>query len=97
MLQDLEIRQIVKFTGEGSALASVTFRIGSIVVRNAKLMETEGRRWLAMPARKMGNGNWFSLVSFGSYADKKQLEELVSHAYDTAVQNDLAPELIPAF
>lgn len=97
MFNDIEIRQVIKFTGAGPALASITFRIGSIIVRNARLMETEGRRWLAMPSKKMGSGNWFNLVSLSSFEVKKQLEELCSRAYDTAVLNDGAPEFIPAF
>ena len=76
MFNDIEIRQVIRFTGAGPALTSITFRIGSIIVRNARLMETEGRRWLAMPSKKMGSGNWFNLVSLSSFEVKKQLEVL---------------------
>lgn len=97
MQQAIEIRQIVKFSGNGPALAAVTFRIGSVVVRGSKLMETKGKRWLSLPSRRATEGNWFHIISLGNRELKAQLDELASRAYDRAMQEEDSPEFIPAF
>ena len=96
MLNDVEIRQIVNFTGTGAGKASVTFRVGPVLVRGARIMEKEdGTRWLSMPSRKMANGNWFNLVSFSSRDDKQQLEDLALRAYDDQLCSSEATEEVP--
>ena len=97
MKQAIEIRQVVKFSGTGPALAAVTFRLGPVVVRGSRLMETNGKRWLSLPSRRATEGNWFHIISLNNRELKTQLDEMASRAYDRVLQEEDAPEFIPAF
>lgn len=91
MQEDIEIRQIVKFSGEGYGKASVTFRVGPIVVHGARIMEKNGKRWLSYPSRPGGEGKWFHVVACESQELTRELERLAFEAYDrTALAEDAA-------
>ena len=97
MLKDVEIRNIVKIAAEGCCKATITFRVGPIIVRGSRLMEKDGQRWLALPSRKMKNGNWANVVTISSLEDKKQLEKLACQAYERSLEEETIAEFIPAF
>ena len=61
-MNDVEIRRVTLFSGDGFGRAGVTFRMGPVLVRGAKIFEKEGNRWLSMPGRKNGNGEWIDTV-----------------------------------
>lgn len=81
-MYEIEIRQIIPFNEEGCTKAAVTFRIGPMVVRGAKIFEKADQRWLAMPGRKTVNGSWVDTVYFPNKNDKQELEKLVLSQYD---------------
>lgn len=83
MNEDIEIRQIVKFSGDGYGKASVTFRIGSLIVHGARVMEKEGKRWLAMPARSGPSGKWFPSIVIESDEVRWELERQALEAFDS--------------
>ena len=89
MQDDIEIRQIVKFSGEGYGKASVTFRVGPLVIHGSRIMEKNGRRWLAYPSRPGGEGKWFHVISCESPEMAKHIERLALEAYDNTVQLDI--------
>lgn len=95
MIEDIEIRQIVKFSGEGYGKASVTFRVGPLVIHGARLMEKNGRRWLAYPSRPSGDGKWFHVVVSESPELTKEIERLAMEAYDRTalIENEVAKAL----
>ena len=88
MSNDIEIRQIVKFSGEGYSKAAVTFRVGPLVIHGARLMEKEGTRWLSMPSRKLSNGNWLDFIELSSKELKNTLEKLALEAYENSALVD---------
>ncbi len=81
-MSDIEIRQIVKFTGEGCGKASVSLRVGPLVIHGARIMEKDGQRWLSMPSRKLPNGTWLDLVYLQSPELKAEAERLALQAFD---------------
>ncbi len=85
MQEDIEIRQIVKFSGEGCGKASVTFRVGPLVIHGSRIMEKNGRRWLAYPSRPGGEGRWFHIISCESPELTREIERLAFEAYDASV------------
>ncbi len=97
MIEDAEIRQVVKFNGPGCSKAAVTFRVGPIIVRGARLMEKDGKCWLAMPSRKMSNGNWLNLVSFCTADIKEKLMQMVLQVFQNEGQGEEALDMVPAF
>ena len=90
MQEDIEIRQIVKFSGDGCGKASVTLRVGPIVIHGARIMEKNGRRWLAYPSRPGGDGKWFHVVGCESQELTRELERLAFEAYDNTALTEKA-------
>ena len=80
-MSEIEIRQVNIFSGDYGAKASITFSIGPLVVRGARIMSKEGKLWLAMPSKQMANGNWIHMVSITSQEEKLHLEEAALNAY----------------
>lgn len=83
MNYDVEVRRITLFSrGEGFGRAAVTFRVGPVLVRGAKVFEKEGKRWLAMPGRKDNRGDWIDSVSIEDRDARGSLERLVLQEYE---------------
>lgn len=95
MQTDVEIQKITPFpSSDGHGRASVTLRCGPMIVR-AKILEKDGRRWLAMPARKESNGErWFDHAFFSDRMLHKAVEEEVLRRYERAVH--LPQEVVAA-
>jgi len=66
------------------ASASVSFDWGW-VVHDIKLIEAGGRRFLAMPAKKLANGEYMDLVHPTSPDARRELEGHVFAAYEEAL------------
>ena len=82
MQHEVEIRKVTLFSGDGFGRASVSFRLGPVVVRGAKVFEKEGNRWLSMPGRKGGKGDWVDWVYIEDRETRDHLERLVLHEYE---------------
>lgn len=96
---DVEIRQVVPFTGEGCTKATVMFRVGPLMIRCAKIFEKDGQRWLSMPARRVKNGRWFEVAAFASKQAKTDIQNAVLAQYEIIEQQTsdlLQPETISA-
>jgi DNA-binding cell septation regulator SpoVG len=81
-MNDVEIRRVTLFSGDGFGRAGVTFRMGPVLVRGAKIFEKEGNRWLSMPGRKNGNGEWIDTVFIEDREARDRLEHMVLREYD---------------
>lgn len=81
MSSEIEIRSITKVATEGFLKALVTLRIGPMIVRGARIMEKEGRRWLSMPSRKTRQGNWLHLAFIPDPALQEQVEKVALAKY----------------
>lgn len=82
MSEDIEIRRLSLFSGDGFGRAGVTFRMGPILVRGAKVFEKDGNRWLSMPGRKNGNGEWIDTVFIEDREARARVERMVLREYD---------------
>ncbi|MBQ7529620.1 septation protein SpoVG family protein [bacterium] len=88
---DVEVCQLVPFYGEGYTKATLSLRLGPVIVRGAKIFEKEDKRWLSMPARKIRNGNWLDIVTFSDRQEKNKIENIVLEQYDN-ILNKLSQE-----
>lgn len=77
MLQDLEIQHITVYSGDSASKASVSFRVGPIIIRGATIFEKNGARWLSMPGRKTVKGDWLDIAYFANREDKAQVQDAV--------------------
>ncbi|MBQ7567956.1 hypothetical protein IJT17_04045 [bacterium] len=86
MSEDYEIRQIIKFSGDGPGKASVSLRVGPLVIHGARIMDKDGHRWLAWPSRPSSDGKWFHLISCESKELMQELEQAALEAYDSSLR-----------
>lgn len=84
-MQNVEILKLTLFSGDGYGRAAVTFRLGSVVVRGAKVFEKEGKRWLSMPGRRNSKNEWIDFVELEDRESRGALERMVLQEYDRHV------------
>ncbi len=82
MSYDVEIRQAASFPSEKCSQTVITFRMGPVVIRGAKVFEKDGHRWLSMPARKTSSGAWIDTVYIPDKDEKAEIEKAVFEALD---------------
>uniref|UniRef100_A0A7C2E8Z7 Putative septation protein SpoVG n=1 Tax=Ammonifex degensii TaxID=42838 RepID=A0A7C2E8Z7_9THEO len=83
-ITDVKIRKILN-EGKMKAIVSVTFD-GSFVVHDIKVVEGKAGLFVAMPSRRIPNGDFRDVAHPITPDARKQLEEAVLGAYNSALE-----------
>lgn len=82
----MKIVGMFKRQGEGKIRAFFNFEIGPIVVRDAKLIQSETGLWAAMPSKEYtardGQKKWAGVVQINDEALMTKISEMAAAAYN---------------
>lgn len=89
----MKIVGMFKRQGEGKIKAFFNVEIGPLVIRDAKLIQSETGLWAAMPSKEYtardGQKKWAGIVQINDEALMAKISELASKAYNgEAAQDD---------
>lgn len=79
-ITDVRIRKVGD-DGKMKAVASITFD-GEFVVHDIKVIEGQNGLFIAMPSKKMGEGDFRDIAHPLTSETRNQLKEVVLKAYD---------------
>ena len=90
---DVTDERIRKIDDEGKmkAVASVTFD-GEFVVHDIKVVDGEKGLFIAMPSKKMGEGDFRDIAHPLTSETRNKIKEAILDAYDNIDEEDEQPE-----
>lgn len=91
---DVEIRSLTAQAQGEYSRAKFDLRVGPLIIREARIMEKNGERWIALPAKRTSNGRWYPQVVFADQANRQEIEQLALAEYERVMQQPLD---IPTF
>ena len=87
---DVRIRKI-DYEGKMKAVASVTFD-GEFVVHDIKVIDGRNGLFIAMPSKKMGEGDFRDIAHPLTSETRNKIKEAILNAYDNIDEEDEQPE-----
>lgn len=87
---DVRIRKI-DYEGKMKAVASVTFD-GEFVVHDIKVIDGRNGLFIAMPSKKMGEGDFRDIAHPLTSETRNKIKEAILDAYDNIDEEDEQPE-----
>lgn len=87
---DVRIRKIDD-EGKMKAVASVTFD-GEFVVHDIKVIDGRNGLFIAMPSKKMGEGDFRDIAHPLTSETRNKIKEAILNAYDNIDEEDEQPE-----
>ena len=87
---DVRIRKIDD-EGKMKAVASVTFD-GEFVVHDIKVIDGRNGLFIAMPSKKMGEGDFRDIANPLTSETRNKIKEAILDAYDNIDEEDEQPE-----
>ena len=89
-ITDVRIRKIDD-EGKMKAVASVTFD-GEVVVHDIKVIDGRNGLFIAMPSKKMGEGDFRDIAHPLTSETRNKIKEAILDAYDNIDEEDEQPE-----
>ena len=89
-ITDVRIRKIDD-EGKMKAVASVTFD-GEFVVHDIKVIDGRNGLFIAMPSKKMGEGDFRDIAHPLTSETRNKIKEAILDAYDNIDEEDEQPE-----
>lgn len=94
---NIKIVGMFKRQGEGKIKAFFNFEIGSILIRDAKLIQGESGLWAAMPSKEYtardGQKKWAGVVQINDEALMDKISKMASQYYNGETPQDESDNL----
>lgn len=85
-ITDVRVRKITK-EGKMKAIVSITFE-GEFVVHDIKVIEGDKGLFIAMPSRRMGDGEYRDIAHPINSETRDRIEKIILEKYEEAVSNE---------
>ena len=85
-ITDIKVRKLFD-EGPMKAVVSVTFD-NSFVVHDIKIIEGNNGRFIAMPSRKVGEGDFRDIAHPIQSETRQHLQDIIFEAYEESAQQD---------
>lgn len=92
-ITDVRVRKITE-DGKMKAIVSVTFD-EEFVVHDIKIIEGQNGLFIAMPSRKMADGEFRDIAHPINAATRKKIQEAIFEEYEKSISAEPVHELIP--
>ena len=85
-ITDVRVRKITK-EGKMKAIVSITFE-GEFLVHDIKVIEGDKGLFIAMPSRRMGDGEYRDIAHPINSETRDRIEKIILEKYEEAVSNE---------
>lgn len=90
-ITDVRVRKVTE-DGKMKAIVSVTFD-EEFVVHDIKIIEGQNGLFIAMPSRKMADGEFRDIAHPINAATRKKIQEAIFVEYEKSISTELVAEL----